>query len=74
MIPCLYQVTMIPCLYQVTMIPCLYQGKHVIHTSVRGVVGASWAGITLKSDSWAVCTSGAWLTEIHAFEVIPGSE
>ena len=59
MIPCLYQVTMIPCLYQVKTIPCLYQGKRAIHTSVRGVVCASWAGITLKSDSWAVCASCA---------------
>ena len=65
---------MIPCLYQVKTIPCLYQGKSAIHTSVRGVVGASWAGITLKSDSWAVCANGAWLTKIHAFEVILGSE
>ena len=50
------------------------KGKRAIHTSVRGVVGASWAGITLKSDSWAVCAGGAWATEIHAFEVILGSE
>ena len=28
-------------------IPCLYQGKRSIHTNVQGVVGASWAGITL---------------------------
>ena len=65
---------MIPCLYQVKTIRCSYQGKRAIHTSVRGVVGASWAGITLKNDSWAVCASGVLLTEIHAFEVILGSE
>ena len=74
MIPCLYQVTIIPCLYQVTMIPCLYQEKRAIHISVLGVVGASKAGIMLKSNSWAVCARGTWLIEIHAFEVILGSE
>ena len=50
------------------------KGKRAIHTSVRGVVGASWAGITLKSDSWAVCAGGAWATVIHALEVVLGSE
>ena len=55
-------------------IPCSYQVKCAIHTSVRGVVGASWAGITLKSDSWIVCVGGAWAFVIHAFGMIPGSE
>ena len=55
-------------------IPCLYQVKCVIHTSGLGVVGASWAGITLKSDSWAVCVSGAWASAIHACGMILGGE
>ena len=50
------------------------KGKHVIHTSIRGEMGASWAGIALKSDSWAVCVDSAWATEIHAFEGILGSK
>ena len=49
-------------------------GKHVIHTSARGEMGASWAGIALKSDSWAVCVDGAWATEIDTFEGILGGE
>ena len=55
-------------------IPCLYQGKHAIHTSVRGVMGASWAGITLLSDSWAVCASGAWASVIYDCGMVLGSE
>ena len=54
--------------------PCLYQGKRAIHTSGRGVVGASWAGITPKSDSWAVCASGTWASVTHADERVLGSE
>ena len=55
-------------------ISCLYQVKCAIHTSGWGVVGASWAGITLKSDSWAVCVSGAWASAIHACGMVLGGE
>ena len=58
----------------VTMFLVHKKGKHFINTSVRGEMGASWASIVLKSDSWAVCVHGAWATEIHAFEGILGGE
>ena len=54
--------------------PCLYQGKRAIHTSGRGVVGASWAGIMPTSSSWAVCVSGAWASTIHAYGMVLGGE
>ena len=51
------------------MIPCLYQGE-AIHTSGRGMGGASSAGILQRSDSWAVCVGGAWASAIHADEMV----
>ena len=81
---CLYQVINVFCLYQVInvllfipghpAISCLYQGKRAIHTSGRGVVGASWAGIMPTSGSWAVCVSGAWASAIHAYGMALGGE
>ena len=35
------------------------RGEDVMHTSVWGEMGTSWASIMLKSDSWAVCGDGA---------------
>ena len=56
-------------------VPCLYQVQCAIHTSGWGVVGAFWAGITLKSDSEAVCVSGAWASSgPPAWEMIHGWE
>ena len=50
------------------------KGARVIHTSVWDEKGASWAGIALKIDSWAVCGDGAWATKIHVCEGILGGE
>ena len=46
-------------------IPRPYQGE-AIHTSGHGVGSASSAGKLQRSDSWAVCVSGAWASAIHA--------
>ena len=40
------------------------RGCAVTHTSILGGQGASWASIALKSESGAVCGSGAWATWI----------
>ena len=40
------------------------KGCIVSHTSILWGQGASWAGIALKSTSWAVCGDGAWATWI----------
>ena len=81
---CLYQVInvllFLPGHQHLSFIPghpailCLYQGKRAIHTSGRGVVGASWAGIISTSCSWAVCLSGAWASTIHASGMVLGGE
>ena len=40
------------------------RGCAVSHTSVLRGKGVSWAGIALKSGSWAVCGDGAWVAWI----------
>ena len=58
----------ISCLYQVIRGFLAYTRCSVLFTPVAGVWWALfWAGITLKSDSWAVCVSGAWVSAIHAW-------
>ena len=40
--------------------------QKLIHTSGRGVGSASSAGRLQRSDSWALCGTGAWASAIHA--------
>ena len=48
--------------------------KRAIHTSGHGVGSASSACTLQSSDSWAVYVCGAWVSVIHAYGTILGSE